>query len=118
MAEYDAEPASSAKASKAHEACSLADRLDRRLTVVACGSASGTVVTVGYGSAVAEPGQPVPASAIHRLTAIADRAVPLNGGHPVARATAVVTTHAKTLTSATPGGTTPGAKDIVLPGDD
>ena len=70
-------------------------------------------MTVGYGSALAEPGQPVPASAIHRLTAIADRAVPLNGGHPVARATAVVTTHAKALTSATAGDTKPGAKDIV-----
>lgn len=33
--------------------------------------------------------------------------------HPVAWATAVVTTHAKALTSATPGDTTPGAKTIV-----
>ena len=32
---------------------------------------------------------------------------------PVAWATAVVTTHAKALTSATPGDTTPGAKAIV-----
>jgi len=80
---------------------------------VACGSVSGTTVTTSDRPAVAEPGQPVPASAVHRLTAIASRAVKLNGGHPVAWATAVVTTHAKALTSATPGDTTPGAKTIV-----
>jgi len=79
----------------------------------ACGSAGGTVVTASHRPAVAELGQPVPASAVHRLTAIADRAVTLNGAHPVAWATAVVTTHAKALTSATPGDTTPGGKRIV-----
>jgi len=79
----------------------------------ACGSASGTAVMTSHRPAVAEAGQPVPALAVHRLTAIADRAVTLNGGHPVAWATAVVTTHAKALTSATPGDTTPGAKAIV-----
>jgi hypothetical protein len=80
---------------------------------VACGSASGTTVTTSHGSLVAKPGQPVPASAVHRLTEMAERAVKANGGHPVAWATAVVTTHAKALTSATPGDTTPGAKTIV-----
>jgi len=83
------------------------------IAAAACGSASGTAVTASHRPAVAEPGQPVPASAVHRLTAIADRAVTLNGGHPVAWATAVVTTHAKALTSATPGDTTPGGKAIV-----
>jgi len=83
------------------------------LAAAACGSAGGTTVTASHRPAVAEPGQPVPASAIHRLTAIADRAVTVNGGHPVAWATAVVTTHAKALTSATPGDTTPGGKAIV-----
>src|SRR5215471_11401214 len=81
------------------------------LAAAACGSAAG--MTASHRPAVAEPGQPVPASAVHRLTAIADRAVTLNGGHPVAWATAVVTTHAKALTSATPGDTTPGGKAIV-----
>jgi hypothetical protein len=80
---------------------------------VACGSVSQTTVATSHGPAVAEPGRPVPASAVHRLTAIASRAVKLNGGHPVAWATAVVTTHAKALTSATPGDTTPGAKAVV-----
>ena len=37
----------------------------------------------------------------------------VNGGHPVAWATAVDTTHAKALTSATPGDTTPGGKAVV-----
>lgn len=83
------------------------------LAAVACGSAIGPAVTAIHRPAVAEPGQPVPASAVHRLTAIADRAVKLNGGRPVVSATAVVTTHAKALTSATPGDTTPGAKAIV-----
>jgi len=81
------------------------------LTAAACGSASGA--TASHRPAVPEPGKPVPASAVHRLTAIADRAVTLNGAHPVAWATAVVTTHAKALTSATPGDTTPGGKVIV-----
>src|SRR5215471_14825727 len=81
------------------------------LAAAACGSAAG--MTASHHSAVAEPGQPVPASAVHRLTAIADRAVTLNGGHPVAWATAVVTTHANALTSATPGDTTPGRKVVV-----
>ena len=81
--------------------------------VVACGSVSGTTVATGHRPVAAEPGQAVPASAVHRLTAIASRAVKVNGGHPVAWATAVVTTHAKALTSATPGDTTPGAKTIV-----
>jgi hypothetical protein len=83
------------------------------LAVAACGSASGTTVTGSHRPGAAEPGWPAPASAVHRLTAIADRAVTVNGGHPVAWATAVVTTHAKALTSATPGDTTPGGKAVV-----
>jgi hypothetical protein len=81
--------------------------------VVACGSASGTTVTTGHRPAVAEPGQAIPASAVHRLTAIASRAVKANGGHPVAWATAVVTTPARAQTSPAPSGTTPGPKIIV-----
>jgi hypothetical protein len=77
-----------------------------------CASANGTPVT-SYRPSVAEPGRPVPAAAVHRLTAIANRAVENNGGHPVVWATAVVTTHAKALTSATPGDTAPGARTVV-----
>ncbi len=79
----------------------------------ACAPASGTAVTTSHRPSVAEPGRLVPAAAVRRLTAIANRAVALNGGHPVAWATAVVTSHAKALTSATPGDTTPGANTVV-----
>jgi hypothetical protein len=84
------------------------------LAVAACGSVSGTTLTAGRKLTVAEPGQPVPASAIHRLTAIADRAVAVNGGHHVAWATAVVTTHAKALTSGTPGDLIPNDQKTVV----
>ena len=56
------------------------------------------------------PGLPVPAAATHRLTAMADRAAKANGGAAPAWASAVVTTHEKALTSATPG-------DIVYVGE-
>ena len=79
------------------------------LMLAGCGSARWT----GKPSAPV-PGQPVPASAIHRLTAIADRAVRLNGGDAPMWASAVVTTHDKALTSATPGDTVPiGEKTVV-----
>ncbi len=82
------------------------------LTAGGCGPASSSV-TARHGPAAATSGQPVPAPAIRRLTAIADRAVTLNGAHPVSWATAVVTTHAKALTSATPRDTT-GRADITV----
>jgi hypothetical protein len=84
------------------------------LAVAACGAVSGTTVTTSHRLTVAEPGQPVPASAVPRLTAIAERAVTVNGGHPVAWATAVVTTRAKALTSATPGDLIPNDEKTVV----
>lgn len=62
----------------------------------------------------ATPGSPVPASAIHRLTAIAERAIKRNEGHGVAWASAVVTTHKKALTSATPGDTVPNSEKTIV----
>ncbi len=51
----------------------------------------------------------MPTSAVPRLTAITERAARVNGDpHPV-WVTAVVTTHAQALTSATPGDFIPGA---------
>jgi hypothetical protein len=84
------------------------------LAAAACGSVSGTAVTASHQLTVAEPGQPVPASAVHWLTAMADRIVTMDGGHPVAWATAVVTTHAKALTSATPGDFIPNDEKTVV----
>jgi hypothetical protein len=79
----------------------------RRITVLwcvvvallaGCGSVQYT-----DGPSAPVPGQPVPASAIPRLTALADLAVKTNGGDAPEWATAVVTTREKALTSATPG---------------
>ena len=59
-------------------------------------------------------GRPVPSSALHRLTAIAKHAAALSGDkHPI-WATVVLTTHAKALTSATPGDFVPGSNDVAV----
>jgi hypothetical protein len=55
-------------------------------------------------------GPPVPASAIPRLTAIARHVAKANGDAEPAWVTAVLTTHAKALTSATPGDFVPGTE--------
>ena len=90
-------------------------RLVPVLAAAACGSASGTALTVSqHRPATPVPGEPVPESAIHRLTAIADRAVRVNSGRGVAWASAVVTTQAKALTSATPGDFVPGGEKTVV----
>ena len=60
----------------------------------------------------ATAGSPVPASAIPRLTAIGGRAAAANGDTAPLWMTAVLTTHAKALTSATPGDFVPGTGDI------
>jgi hypothetical protein len=84
------------------------------LAAAACGSVSEPAVTPGHQPKAAEPGQPVPSSAVHRLTVMADQVVAMDGGHSVAWATAVVTTRAKALTSATPGDFIPNdAKTVV-----
>lgn len=57
-------------------------------------------------------GPPVPASAIPRLTAIAKHVAKGNGDATPAWATAVLTTHAKALTSATPGDFVPGTGKV------
>jgi hypothetical protein len=55
-------------------------------------------------------------SSAPRLTVIAERAARLNGDrHPV-WVTAVLTTHAQALTSATPGDLIPGADGVRAPG--
>jgi hypothetical protein len=60
----------------------------------------------------ARPGRPVPASAVARLKAIAKRFAKLNGGHALIQATAVLTSHRKALTSATPGDFVPGSAGV------
>jgi hypothetical protein len=71
------------------------------LTVAGCGDPSAA-------------GRPVPSSALHQLTAIAKHAAALSGDkHPV-WATVVLTTHAKALTSATPGDYVPGNTGVAV----
>ncbi len=57
-------------------------------------------------------GSPVPASAISRLTVLASRAAKANGDASPEWMTAVLTTHAKALTSATPGDIVPGSGGV------
>jgi hypothetical protein len=93
------------------------------VAATACGSApvashgTGAIVTshgTGALPVAASHGQPVPRSAVQRLTALADRAVKLSGDHPVQWATAVMTTRAKALTSATPGDSDPSGGAAVV----
>jgi hypothetical protein len=54
----------------------------------------------------------VPASAVPRLEAIAERAAAVNGDRSPAWITVVVTTHGKALESATPGDTEPAGNAV------
>jgi hypothetical protein len=89
------------------------------LAAGACGTtpaptsrASGTQASLT--STVAKPGRPVPAWAVRRLTALADRIVKANGDHPVQWAEAVVTTRIKGLRTVSPGDWVPGPNYAVF----
>jgi hypothetical protein len=85
----------------------------RALTVLAGAAALASVLAAaGCGRSAAAIGAPVPASAIGRLTAIAHRAATINGDPHPAWITAVLTTRAKALTSATPGDYVPGSAHV------
>ena len=75
-------------------------------TALACAVAG---LAWGWARPPSASGSPVPASAISRLTALARRAAAANGDASPEWVTAVLTTHAKALTSATPGDLVPGA---------
>jgi hypothetical protein len=93
----------------------LAVGLMAALAAVGCGRASMPATTTArQRPATPVPGRPVPASAIHRLTVMANRAIKINAGHGVAWASVVVTTRAKALTSATPGDLIPHGKQTVV----
>ncbi len=87
--------------------------LARAAAALACVVAvvSGPVVA-GCAASPPAAGWPVPASAIPRLTVIASRAAKANGDAAPLWMTAVLTTHAKALTSATPGDFVPGADGV------
>jgi hypothetical protein len=93
-----------------------ASRLSSMRTAVTVRSAALVAIALIAGgcgrSTLNGTGRPVPASAVPRLMAIADRTARINGDpHPV-WVTVVLTTHAKALTSATPGDIVPGADGV------
>jgi hypothetical protein len=75
-------------------------------------SAIGSGASASVGTVV--PGQAVPARAISHLDAIAASFVQENGGHRPLWESAVVTTHARALESATPGDTVPNSTHTVV----
>ncbi len=77
----------------------------------AAAAAAGLAVAGCVGSALAA-GSPVPASAVPQLTMIASRAAKADGDPAPSQVTAVLTTHAKALTSATPGDFVPGSGGV------
>jgi hypothetical protein len=77
-------------------------------------AAAAVLAGAGCGRIHAAGGTPVPGSALARLTQIAQRAATINGDPHPAWITAVETTHAKALTSATPGDYDPGTGRITV----
>jgi hypothetical protein len=73
---------------------------------------ASVLAAAGCGRVAATAGAPVPASAIGRLTAMAGRAATINGDAAPVWITAVLTTRAKALTSATPGDYVPGSAHV------
>jgi hypothetical protein len=66
----------------------------------------------GWQRSPSAAGSPVPQSAIAPLTVLASRAAKANGDASPQWITAVLTTHAKALTSATPGDIVPGSGGV------
>jgi hypothetical protein len=82
------------------------------LVIAGCGSERAQLTS--QQATVAEPGSPVPASAIPRLRAIADQLAKENGGAVPLWISAVVTTQQKAEASAIPGAFSPaGGKTVV-----
>ena len=84
-----------------------ADAAPAYVLAVLCGLAAA-----GCAGSPAGTGSPVPAPAISRLTVIGSRAAKADGDAAPSQMTAVLTTHAKALTSATPGDLVAGAGGI------
>jgi hypothetical protein len=85
------------------------------LVVAGCAAPTSGAGSPLPASAVAASGIPasgIPASAVARLTVIADRVAKADGDPHPSWATAVLTTHAKALTSATPGDFVPGSGGV------
>lgn len=70
------------------------------------------LAAAGCAGPPAGAGSPVPAPVISRLTLIGSRAAKADGDTAPLWMTAVLTTHAKALTSATPGDFVPGTEGV------
>jgi hypothetical protein len=94
----------------------LLGTIQRTVGALAALAGAGALVSVlaaaDSAGSVAAPGAPLPAAAIPRLTAIAHHAAAINGDPHPEWNTAVLTTRAKALTSATPGDYVPGSADV------
>lgn len=82
------------------------------LALASIAALATALAAAGCGQAASAAGMRVPAAAIGRLTRMACRAAALNGNRSPAWITAVVTTRAKALTSATPGDLVPGSAHV------
>jgi hypothetical protein len=84
------------------------------VAAAALACALGVLASLAWGKAgsPSAAGSPVPASAISRLTVLASRAATAKGDASPQWVTAVLTTHAKALTSATPGDVVPGSGGV------
>jgi len=82
------------------------------VAVLACVAAVLAGLAWGWARSPSAAGSPVPTSAISRLTVLASRAAAADGDASPQWMTAVLTTHAKALTSATPGDTVPGTGGV------
>jgi hypothetical protein len=79
---------------------------------LACVLAALAGLAWGWAGSRPASGAPVPASAVSRLTVLASAAAKANGDSSPQWVTAVLTTHAKALTSATPGDIVPGTGGV------
>ena len=84
--------------------------LARAAAALACVLAM--LVAAGCAGSPAGTGSPVPAPTTSQLTVIGNRAAIADGDAGPSWMTAVLTTHAKALTSATPGDLTPGGGGV------
>jgi hypothetical protein len=75
-------------------------------------AAAGCAGSPARAASPAKAGSPVPAAAISQLTLIGGRAAKADGDTAPLQMTAVLTTHAKALTSATPGDFVSGVGDV------
>jgi len=100
------------KAADLTDPLTAARPLSRLAAALACALAMASgLATAGCAGSAARASSQVPASAVSRLTGIGGRAAAVNGDTAPSWMTAVLTTRARALASATPGDFVSGAGD-------